>query len=485
MGKYGLYVRHLTVTGAPSNDDSLSIVNRKQEISKDVSLIIDGVLLGACLWICYLLRSSGIIRLDVLSEIPSFSHAYWMLALIIPLTPLLLDLQGFYDNPLSQRMEELLIKITKAGFWLVLLLSICSIFGRLEVPSRSVLLLFILLAPLFLLVRVALTRNLLIYRYKSGTIGERSVIIGTVADSEDFLRNLTPEERLELQITQRFDIEKMDSSTIRKNLRQHSVGRVIFVTPDSPRNEDLPSSCETEGLDVWILSPTIKGILGNPMVQSSGKNRVLVFRNTPGDFWHRLAKRTVDIVGASLVLILLSPLCMVIAIAIKLTSPGPIIFRQVRNGKRGRRFTILKFRSMVENAPELHATLDQHNEMQGPVFKFSMDPRVTPIGGFLRRNSLDEIPQLVNVLRGEMSLVGPRPLPDYETERIEKSTHRRRLSVKPGITCLWQIRGRSSISSFEDWVQLDIEYIENATLLLDFWILIRTIPAVIFRQGAH
>lgn len=140
---------------------------------------------------------------------------------------------------------------------------------------------------------------------------------------------------------------------------------------------------------------------------------------------------------------------------------------------------------MVENAPELHGDLSHQNDMEGPVFKITQDPRISPFGAFLRRNSLDEISQLVNVIRGEMSIVGPRPLPDYETERIEKSTHRRRLSVRPGLTCLWQIRGRNSIKSFEEWVQLDIEYIDNASLLLDLWIILQTIPAVIFWRGAR
>ena len=123
--------------------------------------------------------------------------------------------------------------------------------------------------------------------------------------------------------------------------------------------------------------------------------------------------------------------------------------------------------------------------MEGPVFKIVKDPRVTRLGEFLRQTSLDEIPQLLNVLKGEMSIVGPRPLPDYETEQIEKSAHRRRLSAKPGLTCLWQIRGRNSIRSFEDWVAMDLEYIENPSLLFDLWIIIKTVPAVLFRRGAR
>lgn len=460
-------------------------MNRRQEISKDLPMIADGLLLGACLWISHLLRTSGLIRLDRLGEIPNFSHSFWMLALIIPLSPLILDLHGYYSHPLSQRLEKLVTQLARSGFWLVLIIGTASVFGRLEVPSRSVLIIFLILAPLALMLRVVITRALLSRKYRLGAIGERSVIIGSAKDAEAFVTGLSPMEKLELQITQRLDLDLLDTATIRRTIRQHSAGRVIFVTPQSPLNADLPISCEDEGLEVWILSPSVGGLVGIPSFETAGRSRVMVFRRLTGDFWQSSVKRLIDIVGAALGIIILLPVALIVAAGIKLTSPGPIIFRQVRSGKRGRRFTILKFRSMVVNAPELHADLSRHNEMEGPVFKIGRDPRVTPFGEFLRRTSLDEIPQLLNVLRGEMSIVGPRPLPDYETEKIEKSTHRRRLSVKPGLTCLWQIRGRSSIRNFDDWVRLDIEYIDNASLLFDLWIILRTIPVVLFRKGAH
>ena len=460
-------------------------MNRKQEIAKDLPMILDGLTIGVCLWISYLLRSTGIICLDRLGEIPSFSHTYWMLALIIPLTPLLLDLQGYYEHPLSQHFENLASKIAKSGFWLILILGIVSIFGRLEVPSRSVLILFLILAPAFLLLRVGVIRKYLIHHYNQGIFGERSILLGGDEDCENFLLGLSTSERLELQIIGKFDPLLIDAQTILKNLRHNAVGRVIFVSQDSLTKHDLPMTCESEGLDVWIVSESINGIASTPSFEQAGKNRVLVFRKSPGDFWQRFIKRIVDVFGSLFGIIILSPLCFAIAIAIKTTSPGPVIFSQVRSGKRGRRFTIYKFRSMVVNAPELHELLSEQNEMEGPVFKIDKDPRVTRFGAFLRRTSLDEIPQLLNVLRGEMSIVGPRPLPDYETERIEKSTHRRRLSVKPGLTCLWQIQGRNSIKNFDEWVQLDIEYIERASLFLDLWIILRTIPAVLFRKGAR
>ena len=460
-------------------------MNRKQEISKDLSLVADGLLLGLCLWISYLLRISGLIRLDGLPEIPPFSHSYWMLGLIIPVTPLLLDLHGFYDNPLTQRFEVFFQKMIRSGFWLILIIGLSSIFGKLEIPSRSVLILFLFFAPLALTLRIWVTRLVLIRHFKKEGLTEHSVLVGEMSDISEFLRELTPGEKIELQISRWFDLNQLDAARIKKKIRFHAAERVIFVSPDSPLNEDLPFEFEAEGLEIWVIARNIKGLLGTPSIQSAGNSRALVFRTTPGDFLYQISKRLLDILGALVGIFALLPVGLIIAVIIKITSPGSIIFQQSRSGKRGRRFTILKFRSMVENAPDLHAGLAQMNEMNGPTFKINRDPRVTPFGEFLRRSSLDEIPQLINVLHGEMSLVGPRPLPDYETDQIEKSRHRRRLSVKPGLTCLWQIRGRNSIRSFEEWVQLDMEYIDNASLLLDLWIILQTIPAVLFRKGAQ
>ncbi len=211
---------------------------------------------------------------------------------------------------------------------------------------------------------------------------------------------------------------------------------------------------------------------------------MLVFRSTPESSWPRVVKQVLDSVGSFLALVLLSPLFALIALLIKLTSPGPVLFRQQRSGINGQPFTIYKFRTMVTNAEQLKHELAAMNEMSGPVFKVSNDPRVTRIGKLLRKFSLDELPQLVNVLRGEMSLVGPRPLPVDEVKRFYDLAHRRRLSVKPGLTCLWQISGRNNVSDFKDWVRLDLEYIDNWSIWLDFTILWRTLPVVLAGTGA-
>jgi exopolysaccharide biosynthesis polyprenyl glycosylphosphotransferase len=211
---------------------------------------------------------------------------------------------------------------------------------------------------------------------------------------------------------------------------------------------------------------------------------MLVFRSTPADSWQKVAKNAIDMAGALFFLTLFSWAFLLIALFIKATSPGPVLFRQKRSGLNGKPFTMLKFRSMITDAEQLKDELRVFNEMDGPVFKVTNDPRVTAIGRLLRRWSIDEWPQMVNVLLGQMSLVGPRPLPVDEVLRFDDFAHRRRLSVKPGLTCLWQVNGRNEVKNFKDWVRLDLEYIDNWSLWLDLRILARTVPAVIMGTGA-
>ena len=192
-------------------------------------------------------------------------------------------------------------------------------------------------------------------------------------------------------------------------------------------------------------------------------------------------KSLMDYVGAAVAMIVLSPVFLIITLLIKTTSPGPIFFYQERCGLNGRRFLVRKFRTMREHAEEEREKLEKDNEMDGPVFKIKNDPRITLIGSFLRKTSLDELPQFINVLRGEMSLVGPRPpIPD-EVEQYQL-WQRRRLSMKPGITCIWQVNGRNK-TSFEEWMNMDLEYIDNWSLLLDFKLLLLTVKAVIVGSG--
>lgn len=200
-------------------------------------------------------------------------------------------------------------------------------------------------------------------------------------------------------------------------------------------------------------------------------------------FYKRYGKRCIDILGSVFGLLLFLPLLPLIALAIKISSPGPILYRSIRLGQNGRPFVFYKLRSMVDGAHESRKYMLHMNEVDGPIFKISDDPRITGVGRFLRRSSLDEVPQLWNVLRGDMTLVGPRPPIPEEVEKYEP-WQRHRLDVKPGITCLWQISGRSKLG-FDEWMRLDIQYIRRQSFWLDLKILLRTIPAVLSRDGAY
>ena len=199
--------------------------------------------------------------------------------------------------------------------------------------------------------------------------------------------------------------------------------------------------------------------------------------------FYESAKRVVDVVAGGAGLILAAPLMLLVAIAIKLESPGPVLFRHMRLGKDGRPFVMLKFRSMYQEAPVLQVQLLADNEIPGPVFKIRSDPRITRVGHMIRKYSLDELPQLWNVLCGQMSLVGPRPPIPEEVARYEP-WQRERLAVKPGLTCTWQVSGRSDIP-FDEWVRMDIEYVRSCGLLQDLKLLLLTVPAVITTRGAY
>jgi lipopolysaccharide/colanic/teichoic acid biosynthesis glycosyltransferase len=214
------------------------------------------------------------------------------------------------------------------------------------------------------------------------------------------------------------------------------------------------------------------------------------FNKDPGDVFlfpeksvlHAVTKRAIDILGSGLLLVVLSPLFVLLAIAVKCSSPGEIFYRWRVVGQGGKPFLSYKFRSMVRCADELKDGLASANEMSGPVFKMTNDPRVTALGRWMRRASLDELPQLYSVLKGDMSLVGPRPPLEIEYARFSR-WQKRKLAVKPGMTCLWQVSGRNRVRDFDEWVQLDLEYIQTRSLALDFRILLRTVGEVFRGSG--
>jgi exopolysaccharide biosynthesis polyprenyl glycosylphosphotransferase len=268
-------------------------------------------------------------------------------------------------------------------------------------------------------------------------------------------------------------------------LHNHVVDEVLFAVgrEDLFKLEPLMQQCEQEGVHMRVQLDFLPQGFSHVFVEHLAHVPLLTFASTPQNDFALLFKRVLDVTLSALALVVLSPLFLVLALLISLTSKGPVFYRQTRCGLSGRRFTLLKFRSMVSHADELLPDLEQLNEVDGPVFKMRNDPRCTVVGRWMRPLSLDELPQLWNILRGDMSLVGPRPPLPAEVEHYEP-WQRRRLRMRPGLTCLWALEGRSRLQ-FDRWVRLDLIYIDNWSVWLDFKILLKTIPTVLSSRGAH
>ena len=269
-------------------------------------------------------------------------------------------------------------------------------------------------------------------------------------------------------------------------LDRSPVDEVVFAGT-SPRPEvlkDAVAACDERGVDVLLSLPSTVPTAGTMQIANvSGYDYPLLnLRRTPTSEARLAIKRGMDLAGALTLLFFAWPVMLVTAVAIRMESKGPVLFKQVRSGRSGRKFTMLKFRSMVTDAEQIKEKLAHMNEMDGPVFKIKRDPRITKVGRFIRKTSIDELPQLFNIIAGDMSMVGPRPPLPSEVEQYEP-WQRRRLSVKPGLTGLWQVSGRNQVD-FDEWMQLDLAYIDNWSLWLDVKILFRTVPAVLLHRGA-
>lgn len=266
-------------------------------------------------------------------------------------------------------------------------------------------------------------------------------------------------------------------------LREHVIDEVYFASSD--HRDDVQTAigvCERFGIPFAVPVGGYRFGRARPACAKAVADGYVHYRSVADKPFQLGLKRLVDVALSATALVVLAPLFVVVALAVKLTSAGPIPFRQERVGLRGRTFHMLKFRSMVVNAEELKAKLAASNEQTGPVFKMKRDPRITAVGRFMRKYSIDELPQLINILRGDMSIVGPRPPLPSEVARYE-AWQRRRLSVRPGLTCVWQVSGRNQIA-FSDWMRLDMQYIDHWSFARDIRLIMKTIPVVLTGRGA-
>ena len=421
----------------------------------------------------------------------------WLLLFIVPTWAVLLQWSGTYQ---SHRIQSPIREIGQ--IFRALALGGIALFAFVGLTksshiSRPFLAAFALTdVTALILLRMAI--RTLAHAARARGFNTRSVLIvgtgaGALAHAERIAANRHWGHRLvgfvsqgevdgKSNIPQSSVIGKMNS--IRRVLCEYVVDEVVVaVPPQQLANIDsLLLHCEQVGVKTRLALDLFPHQIARVEMEDMDGCPMLTFSTTPPEDFALGVKRFIDIAFSSLFLVTFSWVYLIIAALIKATSRGPVFFHQERVGMNGRRFTFLKFRSMVMDADRRKAELQHLNEMDGPVFKIKNDPRVTRVGRFLRKFSLDELPQMWNVLCGDMSLVGPRPPLPSEVQQYE-SWARRRLSVRPGITCLWQVSGRNSIN-FNQWMELDLAYIDNWTLGLDMRILLKTIPAVLAGKGA-
>ena len=463
------------------------MLGRKQEINLKLNQITDGLVLLLAFWIAHQLRYDnygGIWPESV--KIPVFKDFLWLIAIVVPFTPLVLEMTGYYHHPLQKTTLLSLKQYAKTLVIIGVLIGGYVVFNRVGDLSRGFLILAALFGGSMLLGKEYLLKRFIRRQVKLGKWQEEVILVGDVEEMNRFENELISDLSFGLKVVKKIDLENSDSDELVKSLHKYSVKRVFFAAKHVSfgKVQTAVNECEVEGVEVWLSTDFIETTIARPSLDAFGGSLMMVFRSAPEATWAMLIKGVIDRVLAIVLIIATFPLWVFAMIGIKISSPGAIMFKQERGGRSGKPFRMYKFRTMIAEAEEKKGELTDMNEMSGPVFKIQNDPRVFPFGNFLRRWSIDELPQLLNVLLGQMSIVGPRPLPVDEVERIQESSQRRRLSMKPGITCVWQVSGRSEITSFEEWVKLDLDYIDGWSLWLDLKILLKTVPAVFLKRGA-
>jgi exopolysaccharide biosynthesis polyprenyl glycosylphosphotransferase len=471
------------------------MANRRREFIIQASQVADGLLIAVVFWLAHAFREqlafSFPIPYHVLGYtvshglIAPFRYFKWLYLIVLPLYPFLLDVNGFYSRAHRQRLHNTIWIILKSGVICTLVvMATMFLYRPLSALSRSVVVIFCFFSVIALFVKDQLFQAFLRHRARRGKEVTEILLVGPEDRNAEFAALLDEHPEWSLRVVARFNLTDNLLTDLPASLHRYSVGCVVFNVTQTAFSEIEKAilACEVEGVEAWLVADFFKTSIARATIDDFYGKPLLIFRTTPEISWQLVCKRIIDVTGAAIGLLVLGPLVMLpAAIGLKLTSPGPILFKQKRSGLHGRLFTMYKFRSMITNAEMLKAELEVFNEMSGPVFKMSDDPRITPIGRVLRRTSIDELPQLWNVLIGDMSLVGPRPPIPSEVQHYDP-WHRRRLSMKPGLTCIWQISGRNRIG-FDQWMKLDLQYIDNWSLWLDLKILARTFPVVLTGLG--
>jgi len=464
-----------------------------------IQIVIDTLSVAIAFFVAFSLREtslfvaisagrSGIADLDVYM---------WILLIHTPLLIIILRSNGAYNPRKTISIFDIVWVTFKSIVLSMLALGTIIYFMKYQHVSRLFILLIGVLTFLVLIVQRIFYCQVLKSVRRKGIHARNVLIVGSGPRARQFARLILKHNEWGLRIIGYVDDNPREEDAVALRgqiigavrdipvlVRENVVDEVVVAIPRRFLNgmEDVVHMCEETGIETTILADLFDTLIANTHLSFVDDIPLLTFSTVPAQEWKLFIKALLDFLGAAFLIFGLAPLLIVIAFVVKLTSRGPVLYRQRRTGLQGREFLLYKFRSMYVDADERFNEVEHLNEMTGPVFKINRDPRVTRIGRVIRKTSLDELPQLFNVLKGEMSLVGPRPPIPHEVDQYKRWQHRR-LSMKPGITCIWQVNGRNKIG-FEEWMKLDLQYIDNWSLGLDFKILFKTIPVVLFGYGA-
>ncbi len=460
----------------------------------DLALIVTGFFLG------YFIRNHHLV-LSHINEIPKTYPLHTYFSLIpywVSIWLLTLLTAGAYRPFRAQHSLSLLTAIFRAAVFSTLLFGSFAYLMKIQYVSRSLISIICFLTWFLISIERLVVQAVVRDLFKRGINTRFLLIVGTGSRALAFIKMLSQNPEWGLKVAGLVDDDETRIGSVHEGhtvlgtlrdipllLENIVVDEVIYIVPRGwlGKIEDSVLYCEQLGKRVSIAVDLFNVRFAKAVQRDIQHFPFLTFETTSNLLWQLFIKRFLDIVLAAISIVVLFPLLIFVAALIKLTSGGPILFKQTRCGLSGRLFTVYKFRTMVIDAEQRLETLRKQNEMTGPAFKMANDPRVIKHGKWLRKFSIDELPQLFNILEGNMSFVGPRPPIPAEVKKYEP-WQRRRLSLRPGLTCIWQVQGRNKIVRFEEWMKLDLEYIDNWSLWLDLKLFIKTIPIALLGIGA-
>ena len=484
------------------------MLKEREDVIRKAMVIFDAFVISLVFMLAFLLRKYFHVfyKLDLLPganivvDTPYLSLSDYLVVFffVVPIWSISLYLNGIYNSLRTKTIGEVIYIIIKSAILAAILFGAVAFLFKLKFVSRAFFAIFFILSSCFIAAEKIIIFSIMHYVRKQGYNYRMMLIVGTGKRAAQFISKINNHPEWGFRIAGIIDYEEVhrgkDIEGIKVMgtledmphiLHNNSIDEVVFLVPRSMLSaiENSLYVCETEGVRTNIAVDLFELKIARARQTELDGLPLITFETTVARAWQLFIKRAIDIMLSGLGIIILSPLFLIVSLLIKITSPGPVLYLQKRAGLNGRRFILYKFRSMHKGAHEKLSELLEKNEMKGPTFKMKNDPRVTTLGRFLRKSSIDELPQLFNVFMAHMSLVGPRPPLPQEVAQYAP-WQRRRLSMRPGITCLWQISGRNKIG-FDEWMKLDLQYIDNWSLLLDFKILLKTIPVVLFGIGAY